>query len=47
MTYIPTQEVQQESVEEQQKQTLLLQKVEKHLSTITDLELKEEDVNDN
>ena len=45
MTYIPTQETQQQISEELQKQTLLLQKMERHLSDATDLELEEEDVN--
>ena len=46
MTYIPTQVAQQQGIEEMQDQTLLLRKMEKHLSTITDLELKEEDLDD-
>ena len=46
MTYIPTQVAQQQGNEEREKQTLLLQKIEGHLSIVTEEELKEEDLND-
>ena len=45
MTYIPTQERQLEDKDIQENQVRILKKIEAHLATITDEQIKEEDTN--
>jgi hypothetical protein len=46
MTYIPMQDAQRENIDLQEQQLLVLQKIETHLSLVTDEEIQEDDVNE-